>query len=141
MKKLVILISTLFFLGCATPPFIEGGAKGFSNEKLGRVRPLLPEKTNERIEITEVDGKRTYNPLYLPGMPTEAFLLPGKHTLKITWSRAGILAADTCIDVDVAAGKTYLIHKQLQGYGVSLWLVDKSTGAVVGNICGFKPLS
>lgn len=86
------------------------------------------------LQILRLDGVRQF---HMGSRDQVVKLTPGHHkvTLLHEAGRGGFIPSDQ--EIDVAAGKVYVVHEQLNGYTADFWIERADTGEVVS---GFRPL-
>jgi hypothetical protein len=128
----------LGLLGCATTPPYKAyqGEKKLSDLAViqcdserahGMWRGL-----DRAVWITKIDAKATLKPSSLHlHPPEEAWVESGRHYLEVRYTDHGG-HADGKLWLDAEAGKTYIVRKKIEGYGVRFWIEEKESGKVVG---------
>lgn len=123
---------TSFFLcGCSTPhTWTED--RGANSSELVKISGDW--EHNYRVYIVKTDGKPMLcNPLF--GLTQSIYVKPGKHTLFIGYEN-GLLDgrhAFGTIQFTAEAGKSYAIHRKLEGYRIILSVEDTGTGSTIKN--------
>jgi len=140
MKYILIFTAVSSLFGCSSsipPPY-----KAYQGEKkLSDLAIIQSEGTY--IWIMTIDGKTTLTDfdsfIGLLRFPEQVLAEPGRHTFEVRFVR-GTGSAEGKLWLDAAAGKTYIVRKEIKGYNIRFWIEDKESGKVVGgNVRGGEP--
>jgi len=131
MKLWSLAACLLLLFGCASDKsFIPGEAN------LKSMAHVITNSQNRSgisdakvIYISEVDGKATTN-ILLTIPPTDIYLTPGHHTIKVTYHHNGMVAEND-ISLTVMGGKEYLVHEEAVGYRINFWITSGENGEIV----------
>ena len=98
-------------------------------------KDLLGESKGTYVE--EIDGKNVKGSDFFKNYPTEVYVLPGKHDLKLMW-RGVTLTADLVLWLVAEPGKTYVAKGIYNGktQRVHFFIIDEETGIEVGGVKG-----
>ncbi|WP_266182360.1 hypothetical protein [Dyella humicola] len=81
-----------------------------------------------RFYVRGVDGKHTTDRVVQA--PTDVYLLPGKHAIDLEYQHAG-MSAESHLFVTVKAGAEYVVHHEVLGYSVKVWITEGEAGPTV----------
>ena len=144
VKYILIFNVVASLTGCATtPPF-----KAYQGERrLSEISVIRCDSEHahgmwrgldEAVWITNIDGKTTLKTLSVHP-PEEAWVEPGRRYLEVRYTHRGG-SAEGKLWLEAQPGKTYIVRKKIEGYGVRFWIEDKETGKVVsGRAEGGQP--
>jgi hypothetical protein len=87
----------------------------------------------QRVIITRIDHEKVHGPRLFSFESNPQDLSPGRHIISVqiylnTSSATGRLW------LEAEAGKSYIVRKRIEGYGVYFWIEETDTGRVVGGV-------
>lgn len=142
MRNATLAILILALAGCASPvkQMYEGPTLAPSQQIILRVEDRGRTFAGERIDIQEVDDKRTLDigeGIFSSSTGAQAvYLLPGKHTVRARYRKRGGTAVTANLWFLGEAGGSYLIKAGETGDGVKVWIEDEKAGKPTGGVRG-----
>jgi hypothetical protein len=140
--RFAILTLVLALAGCAAPvvQMYEGPTLAPSQQVLVRVDQRGRTMASERVDIEQVDGKRTLGVgegiLSTATGAQAVYMLPGKHTLQLRYRGPGGVRVTAHLWLVAEAGGSYLVKAAQTGDGAKIWIEDEKTGKPVGGVRG-----
>jgi hypothetical protein len=140
--RFAILTLVLALAGCAAPvvQMYEGPTLAPSQQVLVRVDQRGRTMASERVDIEQVDGKRTLGVgegiLSTATGAQAVYMLPGKHTLQLRYRGPGGVRVTAHLWLVAEAGGAYLVKAAQTGDGAKIWIEDEKTGKPVGGVRG-----
>jgi hypothetical protein len=147
---LVLLLAA----GCAVNTFKAKSGSGDPEASRALVKP------EKNVAISDIDGKTVFVTARNWWVPivtkTRASLMPGEHTLTITYAVTGWSSLGCQVRIDAQPGKTYIVKGQRLPYESSeglvaakkpqlvkvvVWVVDEESGETVVNQTDCEPLT
>jgi hypothetical protein len=147
-KKTGIVISIVIIISMAT-----GCGMSTLTAKTGSGDPAAPRAlfmTEKNVAISTIDGKNVFvtaRNWWVPAVTkTKASVMPGKHTLVVTYAQTGWSSRGCRVTIDAQPGRTYLVKgkrlpfdnasgfaavKRPQIATVVVWVEDAQTGEKV----------
>jgi hypothetical protein len=140
--RFAILTLVLALGACAAPvvQMYEGPTLAPSQQVLVRVDQRGRTMASERVDIEQVDGKRTLGVgegiLSTATGAQAVYMLPGKHTLQLRYRGPGGVRVTAHLWLVAEAGGAYLVKAAQTGDGAKVWIEDEKTGKPVGGVRG-----
>jgi hypothetical protein len=94
-------------------------------------------KANEYFRILAIDGREMAvgGAQLFAGQVVSAGLLPGAHNIECE-IRLGTTFVTPRLELNAAAGETYLVKFEARGYGIRVWVESARTGAEKSAVVG-----
>ena len=87
----------------------------------------------QRVIITRIDHAKVHGPRMFSFESNPQDLLPGRHIISVEFSLNNSSTTGR-LWLDAVAGKSYIVRKRIEGYGVHFWIEETVTGRIVGGI-------
>jgi hypothetical protein len=85
----------------------------------------------QRVIITRIDHAKVHGPRMFSFESNPQDLLPGRHIISVEFSLNNSSTTGR-LWLDAEAGKSYIVRKRIEGYGVHFWIEETDTGRIVG---------
>ena len=142
MLRFPVIVLVLALASCAAPvvQMYEGPTLASSQQVLVRVDQRGRTMASERVDIEQVDGKRTLGLgegiLSTATGAQAVYMLPGKHTLQLRYRGPGGVRVTAHLWLVAEAGNSYLVKAAQTGDGAKIWIEDERSGKQAGGIRG-----
>jgi hypothetical protein len=140
MRSRLLAVALLVFVLPGPGPAVAAE----SNDATGHVAPRtfaritgytgVPGKLfspKQRVLITHIDDTKVPGPRIFSGESNPQDLLPGRHIITVAIDVENMHATGR-LWLDAQEGKSYIVRKRIQGYGVRFWIEETDTGKMVG---------
>lgn len=140
--RYAVIALVLALASCAAPvvQMYEGPTLAPSQQVLVRVDQRGRTMASERVDIEQVDDKRTLGVgegiLSTATGAQAVYTLPGKHTLRLRYRGPGGVRVTANLWLVAEAGGSYLVKAAQTGDGAKIWIEDEKTGRPVGGVRG-----
>lgn len=140
MHKITASILSILVSGCASTAYVDRDVdvndfRSFSKITTdSEISHDVLRGLNAYVVITHLDGRSLYQPFSVPDYPLEINVAPGRHEMKIRFTRYNSFAAG-CVEFESEAGTNYVIKKRIEGYRIRFW-IEEAGGRTVGALCG-----
>jgi hypothetical protein len=87
----------------------------------------------QRVIITRIDHEKVHGPRLFSFESNPQDLSPGRHIISVE-IQVTTSTATGRLWLDAEAGKSYIVRRHIEGYGVRFWIEETDTGRVVGGV-------